>query len=81
MLEIKNVTTRKINGVPKEDIDTNGMEVCHLNKCDFLETEIYESDYDDFVADGSFRKVLIINTKELYHNIIDANHTEYTPFQ
>ena len=45
MLEIKNVFTREINGIPKEDYWVQmqiQMEVCDLNECDFLETKYKE---------------------------------------
>jgi len=87
MLEIKNVTSRKITGVPKEDYWVQmqiQMEVCNLNECDFLETEMftYES-YDDFAKDGSFQK----STKDKYKGIImfflvdGSPYYEYAPFQ
>jgi len=87
MLEIKNVTSRKINGIPKEDYWVQmqiQMEVCDLNECDFLETEIftYES-YEDFEKDGTFQK----SENGKYKGIImffivdGAPHYEYPPFQ
>ena len=87
MLEIKNVTTRKINGVPKEDYWIQmqiQMEVCNLNECDFLETEIYSyPSYDDFVADGSFQKSANNKYKGVISQyIIDGQpYYEYAPFQ
>ena len=51
MLEIKNVTTRKITGIPKEDYWIQmqiQMEVCRLPECDFLETKFVE--YEDECA-------------------------------
>lgn len=47
MLEIKNVFTRVINGIPKEEYWIQmqmQMEVCDLNECDFLETKFKEHD-------------------------------------
>lgn len=87
MLEIKNVTSRKITGVPKEDYWVQiqiQMEVCNLNECDFLETEIftYES-YDDFAKDGTFQK----SANDKYKGIImfflvdGTPYYEYAPFQ
>ena len=58
MLEIKNPTTREINGIPKEDYWIQmqlQMETCNLNECDFLETVFKEYECEaDFVNDGEF---------------------------
>jgi putative phage-type endonuclease len=54
MLEIKNVVSREINGIPKLDyyIQTQlQMEVCDLNECDFVETKFVEYDnYNDYIT-------------------------------
>ena len=45
MLEIKNVVSREINGIPKKEYWTQmqlQMEVCDLDDCDFLETKFTE---------------------------------------
>lgn len=45
MLEIKNVVSRTINGIPKKEYWVQmqlQMEVCNLDECDFLETKFYE---------------------------------------
>jgi len=57
MLEIKNVVSRVITGVPKEDYWIQmqvQMEVCRLSECDFLETKFveYEDEYA-FYADSN----------------------------
>jgi len=57
MLEIKNVVSREITGIPKKEYWVQmqlQMEVCDLNECDFLETKFveypdrdsYEDDFD-----------------------------------
>jgi hypothetical protein len=56
MLEIKNVVSRDINGIPKKEYWIQmqlQMEVCDLDECDFLETRFkeYESEAD-FLADS-----------------------------
>ena len=58
MLEIKNVVSRVITGVPKMDYWVQmqlQMETCDLNECDFLETKFmeYESE-EQFLNDGSY---------------------------
>jgi len=45
MLEIKNVVSREITGIPKKEYLTQmqlQMEVCDLDECDFLETKFIE---------------------------------------
>ena len=87
MLEIKNVTTRKITGIPKEDYWIQmqiQMEVCNLNECDFLETEIYTyPSYEDFTADGTFQKSATGKYKGIISQyVIDGQpFYEYAPFQ
>lgn len=65
MLEIKNVVSREITGIPKEEywIQTQlQMEVCDLDTCDFLETKFIEYDsYNSFTNDkDSENKGIII---------------------
>jgi putative phage-type endonuclease len=51
MLEIKNVVSREINGIPKKEYWIQmqlQMEVCDLDECDFLETKFTE--YPDRIA-------------------------------
>lgn len=56
MVEIKNVVSREINGIPKEDYWIQmqiQMEVCNLPECDFEETKFTEyEDEDAFNADS-----------------------------
>tara|TARA_R110002074_G_scaffold34256_3_gene94484 strand:- start:1306 stop:2589 length:1284 start_codon:yes stop_codon:yes gene_type:complete len=58
MLEIKNVVSREINGIPKFEYWIQmqlQMEVCELNECDFLETKFIEYlNYEEFIKDGNF---------------------------
>lgn len=57
MLEIKNVVSREITGIPKEDYWIQmqiQMEVCHLPECDFLETKFLEYENESaFDADSN----------------------------
>jgi putative phage-type endonuclease len=56
MLEIKNVVSREITGIPKKEYWTQmqlQMEVCDLDECDFLETKFIEyPDYNAFKTDS-----------------------------
>ena len=58
MLEIKNVVSREITGIPKPEYWIQmqvQMETCDLNECDFLETKFVEyENYEDFINDGTF---------------------------
>ena len=58
MLEIKNISNREINGIPKKEYWIQmqlQMETCKLPECDFLETRFIEySSQEEFVADGTF---------------------------
>jgi putative phage-type endonuclease len=58
MLEIKNVVSREISGIPKSEYWIQmqlQMEVCQLNECDFLETKFIEYlSYEEFIEDGEF---------------------------
>jgi len=81
MLEIKNVFSREINGIPKMEYWIQmqlQMEVCNLNECDFLETKFTEyltqEDYLDDVSDY-YRGFIM--------QFCDTNgqvHYEYPPF-
>jgi len=81
MLEIKNVFSREIDGIPKPEYWIQmqlQMEVCNLNECDFLETKFTEyltqEDYLDDVSDY-YRGFIM--------QFCDNNgqvHYEYPPF-
>jgi len=74
MIEIKNVVSREINGIPKTDyyIQTQlQMEVCNLNECDFVETKFVEySTYADYFQTDDKRKgiisVFVVNSEYKY---------------
>jgi putative phage-type endonuclease len=57
LVEIKNVVSREINGIPKEDYWIQmqiQMEVCNLPECDFEETKFTEyEDEDAFNTDSN----------------------------
>ena len=81
MLEIKNVFSREINGIPKMEYWIQmqlQMEVCNLNECDFLETKFTEyltqEDYLDDVSNyyRGFIMQFCNNNGDVYY--------EYPPF-
>jgi len=82
MIEIKNVVSREITGIPKQDYYIQmqmQMEVCDLDECDFVETKFTEYDSEiEFNADTSCLKkgviLVFINDEQefVYH---------YMPFQ
>jgi putative phage-type endonuclease len=77
MLEIKNVVSRDINGIPKKEYWVQmqlQMEVCDLDECDFLETKFTEyADYNAYKND--------MNSNEKMKGIIIYFHTkEGKPF-
>ena len=71
MLEIKNIVNRPITGIPKKEYWIQmqlQMEVCNLDKCDFLETKFTEyPDENAFCTDINADKkgiIIYFNTKE-----------------
>ena len=71
MLEIKNVVSRDINGIPKKEYWVQmqlQMEVCDLDECDFLETKFTEyTDYNTYKNDNSDKMkgiIIYFHTKE-----------------
>jgi hypothetical protein len=73
MLEIKNVVSRDINGIPKKEYWIQmqlQMEVCDLDDCDFLETKFTEYlDYNayknDSISSEKMKGIIIyFHTKE-----------------
>jgi putative phage-type endonuclease len=76
MLEIKNVVSREITGIPKKEYWIQmqlQMEVCDLDECDFLETKFteyidsihYEDDLDTPKTDGNKGIIMYFNTQDL----------------
>lgn len=69
MLEIKNVVSRQINGIPKKEYWIQmqlQMEVCNLNECDFLETKFIEYDTEEqFMNDGGFQQIVNVENHNL----------------
>ena len=81
MIEIKNVVSREIDGIPKMEYWIQmqlQMEVCNLNECDFLETKFTEYlNEEEYCQDVScpFHRGFIM---QFYHN--NEVHYEYPPF-
>jgi putative phage-type endonuclease len=73
MLEIKNVVSREINGIPKKEYWVQmqlQMEVCDLDECDFLETKFTEypdsdSYKNDIISSDKMKGIIIyFHTKD-----------------
>jgi len=65
MIEIKNVVSREITGVPKKDYYIQmqiQMEVCDLDECDFIETKFteYETEHEYFNDTSEIVRGIII---------------------
>ena len=77
MLEIKNVVSRQINGIPKKEYWIQmqlQMEVCNLNECDFLETKFIEYETEEeFIKNGGFQQI----TNDENHNIQFHDFKDY----
>ena len=92
MLEIKNVVSREINGIPKKEYWVQmqlQMEVCDLDECDFLETKFIEyQDSQSYYCDtkiyenfNEFTDDITISSDEKQKGIIIHFHTkEGKPF-
>ena len=91
MLEIKNIVNREITGIPKKEYWVQmqlQMEVCNLDKCDFLETKFTEySDYNDYKNDSSIGVNTFTRSKDdkfkgiiiHFHKKEGSPHYEYMP--
>jgi len=81
MVEVKNIVNRDITGIPKLEYWVQmqmQMEVCQLNRCDFLETRFIEyEDYDKFNEDGSFSLSADFKHKGVMALFFDANSNPY----
>ena len=81
MLEIKNVVSREITGIPKMEYWIQmqlQMEVCNLNECDFLETKfteyLNEEEYEEDTTSTNYRGFIM----QFCEN--NEVHYEYPPF-
>jgi putative phage-type endonuclease len=89
MLEIKNVVSREINGIPKKEYWTQmqlQMEVCDLDDCDFLETKFTEYpdessfQLDTNVNDCGEKELMMSADNKTKGIILYFNTKEGTPF-
>ena len=71
MLEIKNVVSREITGIPKKEYAIQMqllMEVCNLDECDFLETKFVEygseTEFYNDVSDTKAKGVIVYFVRE-----------------
>lgn len=87
MIEIKNVVSREITGIPKQDYYIQmqlQMEVCDLEECDFVETKFMEYDTEQaFKEDTSCLKkgvilVFINKEQEFVYRYMPFEVTDYT---
>lgn len=65
MIEVKNVVSRDITGIPKKDYYIQmqlQMEVCDLSECDFVETKFveYDTEHEYFADETSEKGILIV---------------------
>ena len=74
MLEIKNIVNRPITGIPKKEYWIQmqlQMEVCNLDKCDFLETK-----FTEYIDENAFNNDIHADKKGI---IVYFNTKENTP--
>lgn len=83
MLEIKNVVSREITGIPKKEYAIQmqlQMEVCNLDECDFLETKFVEygseSEFYNDVSDTKAKGLLYILFESQNH-FMYINHLTF----
>jgi putative phage-type endonuclease len=65
MIEVKNVVSREITGIPKKDYYIQmqlQMEVCDLAECDFVETKFveYDTEHEYFSDETSEKGVIVV---------------------
>jgi putative phage-type endonuclease len=85
MIEIKNVVSREITGIPKKDYYIQmqlQMEVCDLDECDFVETKFTEYDYEESYLQDVSDSLYPIKKGVICVFIRDniSFHYEYMPF-
>ncbi len=80
MLEIKNVVSREITGIPKMDYWVQmqvQLEVCDLEDCDFVETQFKE--YDDHEEDLFYKNLDMYDANGVILYFIKNDFTEPRP--
>jgi len=77
MLEIKNVVSRTITGIPKKEYWTQmqlQMEVCDLDECDFLETKFIEyPDRETFINDTTNEPFYDLDNTQFINTCLSKN--------
>jgi len=81
MLEIKNVVSREIDGIPKKEYWIQmqlQMEICDLDECDFLETKFteYESE-KEFIEDNQIDDFLQYQKGIIMYFATNEGHPVY----
>jgi len=85
MLEIKNVVSREITGIPKMEYWIQmqlQMETCNLNECDFLETKFIEYESEQaFLNDGlyTYSHDNKLKGRMILFSLDGNRHYEYAP--
>lgn len=81
LLEIKNVVSRDITGIPKKEYWTQmqmQMEVCDLDFCDFLETKFTEYEYEeDFYDDINIDEQPSSSSSSSQNKLLKNRNKEY----
>ena len=84
MLEIKNVVSREITGIPKKEYWVQmqlQMEVCDLENCDFLETKFIEyPDTQSFYNDSDYNNLNITKDGKRKGIILHFHTKDGSPF-
>ena len=87
MIEIKNVVSREITGIPKKDYYIQmqiQMEVCDLEECDFVETKFIEFDSEaEFKEDTTGKRkgvilVFINDSNEFVYKYMPFDVSDYS---
>ena len=81
MVEIKCPYSRKITGIPPPyyvDQVKGQLEVCQLDRCDFLECELAEVSKDEYIAYDTFEKGIVL---EYYNKEYSKMEFIYLPLE
>lgn len=85
LLEIKNVLSRVIDGVPLTEYwiqMQSQMEVCNLDECDFLETKFVEySGYKEYIDDKFIQGTYVEYDESVEDNEEDVDKPPHCPYK